>query len=68
MSLLDCWYPLTHITGARTDDLYLAEQPGGLVIPASRKERQAYQNVSKDIRRRCRIGAELFVAGVTGRP
>ncbi len=35
--------PLTHITGARTDDHYLAEQPGGLVIPASRKERPAYQ-------------------------
>jgi hypothetical protein len=37
MSLLNCWFPLTHITGVGTVDLYLAEHPGGLVIPASRK-------------------------------
>ena len=38
MSLLDFWYPLTTSPGPGTLDLYLAEHPGRLVIPASRKK------------------------------
>jgi hypothetical protein len=37
MSLLDIWFPLTTSAGPDTLDLYLAEHPGRLVIPASRK-------------------------------
>ena len=37
MSLLDFWLPLTTSPGPDTLDLYLAEYPGTLVIPISRK-------------------------------
>jgi hypothetical protein len=37
MSLLDFWLPLTTSPGPDTLDLYLAEHPGRLVIPISRK-------------------------------
>jgi hypothetical protein len=50
--------PLTHVTGAGTVDIHMAEQPGGLVIRASRTRMSR-----KTSGRRCRIGAELFVAG-----
>jgi hypothetical protein len=37
MSLLDFWFPLSASPGPGTADLYLAEHPGRLVIPARRK-------------------------------
>jgi hypothetical protein len=36
MSLLYFWFALTASTGRDTVDLYLAEHPGRLVIPARR--------------------------------
>jgi hypothetical protein len=37
-------------------------------VALSDRLQPAYQKVLEEIRGRCRIGAELFVAGVSGRP
>ena len=44
MSLLDLWLPLTTSPEPGTLGLYLAEQPGRLVIPASRKNARGLPN------------------------